>query len=213
METEELIRSLAADVRPVRRHAAYGRVMLGLLGGGVISLGLVAWTLGVRPDLDVAARGFTLWMKWVYAASLGVVAVAAVLRLGRPEAGRLRGLWALGVPVLLLGGISIGELARAAPTDWPGLLLGQSWRSCPWLVAMLSVPILAGLAWAFRRLAPTRLRAAGAMAGLAAGAWSAWLYCLHCPEVSAVFVLVWYTLGIALAGVLGAVLGPRLLRW
>ena len=44
METEELIRSLAADVRPVGRHAAHGRVMLGLLGGGVISLGLVAWT-------------------------------------------------------------------------------------------------------------------------------------------------------------------------
>ena len=34
-----------------------------------------------------------------------------------------------------------------------------------------------------------------------------------CPEASAIFVLTWYTLGIGLAAGLGALLGPRLLRW
>ena len=61
------------------------------------------------------------------------------------------------------------------------------------------MPIFAGLLWSFRRFAPTRLRAAGAAAGLAAGALAATLYCLHCPEVSAIFVLTWYSLGIGLA--------------
>jgi hypothetical protein len=91
--------------------------------------------------------------------------------------------------------------------------LGKSWIFCPWLVLLLAAPIFVGLLWSFRRLAPTRLRAAGAVAGLAAGAWAATVYCLHCPEVSALFVLTWYSLGIALAAGAGALLGPRLLRW
>ena len=77
----------------------------------------------------------------------------------------------------------------------------------------LSIPIFAGLLWSFRRLAPTHFRAAGAAAGLSAGGWAATIYCLHCPEVSAIFVLTWYTLGIALAASVGALMGPRLLRW
>ena len=81
------------------------------------------------------------------------------------------------------------------------------------VVFTLALPIFAGLLWSFRRLAPTRLRLTGATAGLAAGAWAATLYCLHCPESSALFVLTWYTLGMGLAAIAGALLGPRLLRW
>jgi hypothetical protein len=80
-------------------------------------------------------------------------------------------------------------------------------------VLALSLPIFVGLLWSYRRFAPTHLRAAGATAGLSAGAWAATLYCLHCPEVSAMFVLTWYSLGIGLATLLGALVGPRLLRW
>ena len=49
-----------------------------------------------------------------------------------------------------------------------------------------------------------RTRAAGAAAGLAAGAFAATVYCLHCPEVSAIFVLTWYSLGILLLEQLAA---------
>jgi len=92
-------------------------------------------------------------------------------------------------------------------------VLGQSWKICRWLLLILAAPIFIGLLWSFRRLAPTRLRAAGAAAGVAAGAWAATLYCPHCPEVSAIFVLTWYTLGMVLAAGVGALLGPRVLRW
>jgi hypothetical protein len=152
-------------------------------------------------------------MKWVYSASLGIAAVAATAQLARPTGRSLRVLWALAVPVLLLLGIGISELARTPKQDWLAMWLGESWKVCPWLVLTLALPIFAGLLWSFRALAPTRLRAAGATAGLAAGAWAATIYCLHCPEVSAIFVLTWYSLGILLAAGLGAVLGPRLLRW
>ncbi|WP_159982623.1 MULTISPECIES: DUF1109 domain-containing protein [unclassified Novosphingobium] len=216
MNTDTLIKNLSAEVKPVRRHAVGRRIALGILAGGVVTAILIAIGLGIRPDLDVAMHGYSFWMKWTYTLSLAVCALFTVARLARPDAPRLRRLrwlWLLLVPVCLLAAIGAMEMARVPSGEWLAMWLGQSWKKCPWLVLMLSAPIFIGLLWSFRRLAPTRLRAAGAAAGLAAGSCAAMLYCLHCPEVSAIFVLTWYTLGIALAAGAGALVGPRLLRW
>jgi hypothetical protein len=213
MNTEQLIQSLSKDVRPVSRRALGRRIGFGMIGGGIVTVALVASVLGIRPDLHQAMHGFSFWMKWLYTASLGIGAVFAVARLARPTPASLRGLWLLAVPVLLLAGIGIGELAATPSRDWLAMWLGVSWKICPWLVLTLAMPIFIGLLWSFRRLAPTQLRAVGAAAGLAAGAWAATIYCLHCPEVSAIFVLTWYSLGIVLAAGAGALLGPRLMRW
>jgi len=213
VNTDELIKALAQDLKPVRRHALGRRMCLGLVLGSLASLFLIGRMLGFRPDLWIAMQGATFWMKWTYTISLAACATAATAKLARPDSGSLAWLWILAIPVAGLGIISINELAHTPPGDWLKMWLGASWRVCSSLVFLLSVPIFAGLLWAFRRMAPTRLRAAGATAGLTAGAWSATLYCLHCPEVSAIFVLTWYSLGIAFAAMLGALLGPRLLRW
>jgi len=213
MNTEQLIQSLSRDVRPVPRHAVAKRIGLGIAAGCVVAMLLVTVTLGVRPDLRVAMHGFSFWMKWTYTISLGLGAVYGISRLARPAPGSLGGLWLLAAPMLVLAGIGMGELARTPSSHWLAMWLGRSWMVCPWLVLALAAPIFAGLLWAFRKLAPTHLRAAGAVSGLGAGAWAATIYCVHCPEVSAIFVLTWYSLGILLAAGVGALLGPRLLRW
>jgi hypothetical protein len=213
MRTEDLIGSLSRDVPRVTRGALERRIGIGIAGGSVVTALLVAGALGIRPDLPAAMHGFAFWMKWTYTASLGIGAIVAVMRLARPTTSGLRGLWWLVIPVLLLAGIGMGELADTPSGDWLAMWLGASWKVCPWLVLTLAMPIFAGLLWSFRKMAPARLREAGAVAGLAAGAWAATIYCLHCPEVSAIFVLTWYSLGILLAAGAGALLGPRLLRW
>jgi hypothetical protein len=213
VKTEQLIATLSADVPRVTRHALAKRITIGVVAGSLAAMVLVAVVLGIRPDLDVAMRGFPFWMKWAYSISLAAGAAYAVSRLARPAPGPLRKLWFLAIPVLILAGIGIGELARTPANEWLGMWLGESFRVCPFIVLALAAPIFAGLLWSFRKLAPTRLRAAGAAAGLAAGAWAATIYCLHCPEASALFVLTWYSLGILLATAIGALLGPRFLRW
>ena len=212
MRTEDLVTTLAADVSPVPRRAVTWRLLAGIFTGLAVSVGLMLAALGVRPDLDTAMLGFTFWLKWAYTASLAVVAIYATAKLARPEPRSYRALWFAGIPVLVLALVAAIELTQAPATHWLSMWLGRSWRECPWLVLLLCVPIFLGLMWSFRRLAPTQLRAAGAAAGLAAGACAATVYCLHCPEVSAIFVLTWYTLGMALAASLGALVGPRLLR-
>jgi hypothetical protein len=213
MNTDLLIATLSDDVPKVSRHAVAKRIGAGLAIGGMIAMIAMTTILGIRPDLQVAMRGFSFWMKWTYTISLGLGAAYAVTRLARPDTQSLQALWILAVPVLLLAGICINELARTPPAKWLAMWLGKSWMACPWLVLSLAAPIFIGLLWSFRKMAPTRLRAAGAVAGLTAGAWAATIYCLHCPEVSALFVLTWYSLGIAIAAGLGALLGPRLMRW
>ena len=213
MNTDSLIETLAKDVSPVPRHEVGRRLLLGLLAGSAITLLLIAIGLGFRSDLGLAMHGVAFWMKWTYTISLGAGAIAMVARLARPEPVSLRTFWPVAIPFVLLAIVAIAEMAHVPTGDWLGMWLGHTWKKCPWLVLMLSAPIFAGLLWSFRRLAPTRLRAAGAAAGMAAGAWAATLYCLHCPEVSALFVLTWYSLGILLAAAVGALVGPRMLRW
>jgi len=213
MNTDQLILTLVADLKPVSHHALIRRLCIGLLLGTAGAAILVAVRLGFRPDLVLALQGFHFWMKWAYTMSLGIGSIFAIERLARPTSSSLHGLWLLGLPVLGLATIGIVELAETPARQWLSMWLGQSWMMCPWWVLILALPIFVSLLWSFRKFAPTRLRAAGAAAGFAAGAWAAAVYCLHCPEDSAIFVLTWYSLGILLATGLGALLGSRILRW
>ncbi|HBN8289773.1 TPA: DUF1109 domain-containing protein [Pseudomonas aeruginosa] len=124
----------------------------------------------------------------------------------RPDLGEISRM-----PLFWLGGAL--ELA-GVPTDArAGLILGKTWRICPLNITLLSVSALIGVFWALRGLAPTRLRLAGAVGGLLAGASATLAYCLRCPEMGIPFWGSWYLLGMLLPTLLGAALGPRLLRW
>ena len=213
MNTDSLISSLSDGLRPVARGAVGWRLAAGVFVGTLVAILILSLTLGFRPDLWLAMQGPAFWMKLGYSLSLSAAAIVVSSRLARPDPGKLRSLWWLGVPVLILAAIGVSELARTPRSDWLAMWLGKTWMVCPWLVLALSAPIFVGLLWSFRKLAPTRLRAAGAAAGLSAGAFAASVYCLHCPEVSAIFVLTWYSLGMLLAAAIGALLGPRLMRW
>lgn len=213
MNTEALISRLSENLRPIGRSAVGSRLAAGLVAGAAMAAVVLSLTLGFRPDLWLAMQGPTFWMKWGYTLTLSATAIYVTSRLARPDPGDLRGLWLLAVPVTVLAVIGMLDLARTPRSDWLGMWLGTSWMTCPWFVLALSAPIFVGLLWSFQRLAPTRLRAAGGAAGLTSGAFAATIYCLHCPEVSAIFVLTWYSLGILLAASIGALLGPRLLRW
>lgn len=213
MKTDEWIEMLAAGAAPVPARALERRfgsaVALGV-GGAVV---LMLWLFGLRPDLAQTAALPMFWGKVAFAAALAVPGVWALQRLARPGARWVGVAWAMALPVALLWAMAAWVLLQQAPADrWP-LVLGTTWRSCPFNIALLSVPAFVASFWALRGAAPTRLAWAGAGAGLLAGALGALVYALHCPEMAAPFLAVWYVAGMAIPTALGALLGPRLLRW
>lgn len=213
MDNEQLIQSLLKDHRPVSRSALALRLSSCTAAGLAVAIGISALYLGVRPDIGPALVTFPFWMKWVYVLMLGVGALLGIHKVARPDASKQPWLWLLALPVAGMAMLAGLQAWRAPPGSWSMLWMGVSWDSCPLTIACLSIPVFVGLIFAFRRFAPTRLRLAGFLAGLASGALSAFAYALHCPEASAVFVAIWYSAGIAIPAVIGATFGPRLLRW
>ena len=213
MKTDELVRLLASGATPVPGHAVARRLTLALGWGLAGALLIVLAVMGVRNDLAQESSRMMFWIKPAFAAALAWAALAVVARLGRPGM-RVASLWlVLAAPVLLIWLLAAGVLVNAAPAEWSALVFGESWLVCPPNIALVSMPLLAALLWAMKGFAPTRLALAGAGAGLLAGAIGALVYALHCPESSAAFFAVWYVLGMLIPTALGAVLGPRLLRW
>jgi hypothetical protein len=211
MKTDDLIDLLARDAGPAPTALAARRVAPVILGGALASLALSSTALGVVPAAMFATAA--PWFKLAYAGALALAAALWLARLGRPAApaaAPLRAALAVFGAALAVG--VVAWAATPAPERMPGLM-GHSWAGCPVIVLTVGLPALAGGLWALRGLAPTRPRAAGAAAGLLAGALGAFGYAFSCTEGALSFVALWYTLGIAASTALGAVLGPRVLRW
>lgn len=213
MKTDDLMDLLAADTRPVPRHAGEQRFALALGAGLVLALTWVHLQYGLRADLGTVwttpAFGLKLAMPLAVAAS-GVVALFQLAHPGTRVGGWAWGLW---LPVALLWAWALGVLWAADPGERVALVLGETWRTCVFNVTATALPVGVALFWALRGLAPTRPVLSGALAGWLAGALGAAVYALHCPEMAAPFLAVWYVLGMAVCAALGALAGRRWLRW
>ena len=213
MKTDQLIAMLAQNAGAVERGIAARRVLVALAVALPPTLLLMQLLYGVRSTL---AHDATLWMFWAKLAFVVALAAAgwtATLRLGRPGAALTRLRWAIVAPFGVMWLLAVVELLRAAEGNRTMLILGQTWLECPFRIAILSLPAFVALFWAMRAAAPTRLRLAGATAGLCAGGIGALAYTFHCPELAAAFLGLWYVIGILIPAAVGAWLGPRLLRW
>ncbi|HPP46486.1 MAG TPA: DUF1109 domain-containing protein [Accumulibacter sp.] len=214
MNTDELVAFLATGVEPVAASATDRRHAVALAGGGVGAMSLMLVLLGVRGDLLAAMHLPMFWVKLALPVGIALGALTAAKRLARPGVvlGWLPAALLL-APVVGIGLLAALALSAAAPEARLALLLGRTWAVCPLLIALLSLPVFAGTFWAMNGLAPTRPALAGAAAGLLAGAVATAIYALHCPEMAAPFLATWYLVGMAIPTAVGALLGPRLLRW
>jgi hypothetical protein len=213
MKTDDFISLLASGVEPVDRHALPKRFGIAVLIGAAGATLIMATVLGIRRDLAEVALTPIFWAKVALPLCLMIGSLWMTTRLARPG-GRAGGsVWVIAAPLAVLW-VAAAYVLMAAPDDARlAIVLGKTWRICPVAITMLSIPGFIAVFWALRGLAPTRLALTGAAGGLLAGSTATLSYCLHCPEMGIPFWGVWYLLGMLVPTVIGALLGPRLLRW
>jgi len=212
METDQLIRTLAAD--NAHRARPVGFVLaLGLLTAAPASVAMFLAGLGVRPDVMTAMHNPFFDLKFVVTLALAIPAIAIILHLSRPEASLQGWKWLLLIPVgLLLAGIA-SEMMMPQRLPMMTRLVGNNSRICLTAIPLMSLPLLVAALIGLRHGAPTRPAVAGAIAGLLSAGLAATLYASHCTDDSPLFVATWYTIATALVTAIGALAGSRVLRF
>ncbi len=212
MDTDQLIRTLAADNAWPRRSVAVA-LMLGLLAAAPVSLLMFFTEFGIRPDVMTAMRNPFFSVKFAVTLALAISAIAASLHLSRPEAS-LKGVgWLLLIPAGILTAAIGGEMMIPQRLPMMTRLVGKNSWICMIAIPALSLPILAGALIGLRHGAPARPAVAGAVAGMLSAGLAATLYASHCTDDSPLFVATWYTLATALVAAVGALAGSKWLRY
>jgi hypothetical protein len=213
MRTDQLIDALARQVEPVQPRRGGRALALALALGVPLALLAMVLLMGLNPQLRAYLGMPMFWVKAGFGVVLALIAVVLARRLSRPGVRAGAAKLAPIAPILALWILAIIVLAAAPATERSVLIFGASWRVCPLNITVLSLPVLVGALIALRTMAPTQLAAAGAAAGLLAGGVGTTVYALHCPELAAPFLAIWYVLGALIPVAVGALVGPRLLRW
>ncbi len=211
--TDDIIDSLVKDLKPVAPRALERRLALDLVITLAVSLLLMLTILGLRVDMNEALMLPVFWIKSAYNALLAVVAFLAVYHLARPDGSEGRFFVLIAVIFLAMAAAAGIQLMMSPGETYRVLIMGSSALHCPFLIFAFALPVLAGNILWLRRAAPTDLRLTAFIAGIAAGAAGAWVYSWFCTENGMPFVLIWYSFGILMTGLIGALIGPRLLRW
>lgn len=213
MKTDDLIAALAIDLPATQSRQIERRLALVLMPAGFLVFAGLVWWLGMRDDLMVAMRGGAFWAKTAYTMLLSFTGFWLLSRTGRPGQSVRAPLIVLGLLVGGVFGLAAYELiAMPMPERMPAVM-GDSARICAPNIVLLSLIAAPFVFWAARAFAPTRPWLAGASAGLLTAGLATTLYGLHCPEHTASFVAVWYTMGMAIAVAAGALTGRLVFRW
>lgn len=212
METDQLIRTLAAD--SAHRARPVGFVLaLALLAAAPVSMAMFFAELGVRPDVMTAMHNPFFDLKFAVTLALAISAIAVSLHLSRPEASLQGFAWLLLIPAgLLVAGLS-SEMMMPQRLPMMTRLVGHNSRVCLTAIPAMSLPLLAAALFGLRHGAPARPALAGAVAGLLSAGLAGTLYASHCTDDSPLFVATWYTVAAALVAAIGALAGSKVLRF
>lgn len=213
MKTDELIETLGVTVERVEGRSFRKAFIVALIFGAALAVCVMQAALGMSPSALRESQWRLLALIAVFVVGVVVAGSWYLLKAAYPGMPR-RGpsaLIVLLVATFLCAGLAgLFAAHRAAPSE---LIFGPMWTICLTCIPLFSIGPFIALVWVLRKGAPTKLRSAGAVAGLVAGAVGAGACALHQPGGSLPFIGLWYAGPMLLCALLGALLGPRVLRW
>lgn len=211
MKTDQLINLLSTNVEPVKSGQIRKTLAFAIVAGGAAAFCVMLGTVGLRSGPTFSLN--FLAVKLLFTLCLLGMGTLLLARLARPGQSGKKLSPLTFLPFLVIAITVAVALGFEKPMMWGRMLLGMNWVTCLLCIPLFAVVPFAALIWFLRKGAPTDLKRTGAIAGLVAGALGATAYAFHCPDDSIPFIAVWYGAMVALCASIGALLGPRLLRW
>jgi hypothetical protein len=213
MKTDELIETLGVTVERVEGRSFRNAFIVALVLGVALAVCVMQAVLGMSPGALRESQWRLLTLIAVFVVGVVVAGSWYLLKAAHPGMSK-RGPSALIVALVaafLCAGIA--GLFATDPAARSALIFAPMWTVCLTCIPLFSIGPFIALVWVLRKGAPTKLRSAGAVTGLVAGAVGAGACALHQPGGSLPFIGLWYVAPILLCALIGALLGPRVLRW
>jgi hypothetical protein len=196
-------------VRPLRRRTGLALSLAAI----ALAVVLVLVIVGMRTDLASGSPSAMFLVSSGLFLMLGLATVATALTMASPRVGNVHDGWRWAAAM-------VGLLPAAALVLALGDLRGAWVASDPahglrCLGASLGLGLLVSgvlVLW-LRRGAPTAPARAGLVTGIAGGAAGTFAFSLYCPHDTLAHIGLWHGSAVALAGLAGWLIVPKLVRW
>ncbi|CAO4173340.1 NrsF family protein [Methylorubrum aminovorans] len=210
--TDALIHGLSADLVPVRRRSVR-REIAALVGLAAAELALILMAGAMRPDMgSVILSPFMAWKIGGLALFAGVSGAVAIRSFAPPAASRRDLMFAFALAVLVMAaGVFVTSAAESGEPLLERLSPARGLR-CAVAIIVLSLPLMSLLALLMRRAAPVHPKRSALATGLAAATCGALVFTVCCPANDPLYIVVWYSAGIAAVAATARWLLPRRFR-
>lgn len=213
MKTSQLVDALASGLDSVDHRAIDRLLLLAILASATAACGFGLFFLGARSNIVDETSIVFFCGKILFASVFTALAAFYLFQYSRPGTLSKPHPIKLAWPFVILVGLAGLTLAMTPSVEWHREILGEHWLECLLAIPLFAIVPFAVIILALRKGAPTELKWTGAIAGLVAGGLGSIAYSLHCIDDTIPFVAAWYGAAIIACGFIGALLGPRILRW
>jgi hypothetical protein len=212
MKTKDLIDQLSKNPHPVKPLPGIRKRMFSLLGSMILGSGIIFAFSSKRPDLHEALfrsqffiGALVLLVSWV-----ALTYSVSILQLPTIENKKYLSIGGAFVFVLALGYLIKGMTSAQPLTDG----FSSAGLICSLHILLLSAIPFILLFLTLRKSAPVQSLYAGLNIGLCCATLGIFLLQFSCPNDNPSHLLMWHVLvPIGSLGVLGALLGQKILKW
>jgi hypothetical protein len=215
VKTDDLIKFLGTNLEPVPRGQLRKTMLIAfaIAVGTVTAICLLWGALAMPVDAQVGGHFGFKAIALIFTLGLAAAGGSLLVTSARPGQSVRKPQILMGLLLLIVILAGIVALRTFDLANWGAMMRGEDWGTCLICVPIFAVIPFVAFIWALRKGAPTRLALAGALAGIVAGALGAAAVVVHQTGDSIPAIALWYGVPIVLCAMIGAILGPRLLRW
>jgi hypothetical protein len=207
MKTSSLIDLLSQDTPNAKPQFRFTFSCTFVVSVGLIILFFMLF-LTLRSDFGKAVLTSNFMIKLSFTLSLTVLLGLQTYKSISPT-HKISSKWFF-APLVLL---TLAFLFEADKAKTLLALPKSSWSACLFFIPTLSLLSLIPFLWVLKNGASANPSLSGLTIGGFCGALGASFYAFHCTEDSSLFVLVFYSLGILTAALVGGLVGKKVLKW